>query len=72
MAPRKPQNRGDVVSRTPLRLRERTAALRVWMHRHPRTMGGVYFVPVAIVLEHWQTTFPALTGAVAAAAKAVA
>ncbi len=56
--PRKPRSRGDVTSWSFLRVRERVATVRVWMYEHPRTMGGIYFVPAALMLEHYQVTFP--------------
>lgn len=67
LAPRKPQKRDDVVSRTPLRVRERVAFVRYWRHVHKRTQGVLLAVPAALVLEHYRVTFPFAVDTVVAA-----
>lgn len=60
--PRKPQNRGDVVSWSWFRLRERTAAVRLYVYEHPHRCTAAVVAPATLVcgftLEHWQVTFP--------------
>lgn len=67
LAPRKPQKRDDVVSRTPLRLRERVAFVRYWLFVHKRTQGALLCAPSLLILEHYRVTFPFATDAVVAA-----
>jgi len=66
--PRKPVNRGDVASWSWLRVRERVAAVRVYIYEHPTRYTIAWSSPLAVgtvlTLEHWQVTFPAIQAAV--------
>jgi len=62
IAPRKPMDRGEVESRTPLRVRERAAAIRWWFYAHPITTGILIGAVLVLLLEHNDVTFPAIAG----------
>lgn len=58
--PAPPARREDVVSRSPLRVRERIAWLRYWWHVYPARRGAILMAIAFPTVEHYETTFPAI------------
>lgn len=61
--PRAPQRRGEIRSWTPLHLRERLAFVRCYQHDHPQQRAMALGASGFGLLEHYRTTFPAISDA---------
>ena len=62
IAPRKPMDRGEVESRTRLRIRERIAAVRWFFYCHPWLLWVAGGAVATLTVEHYDVTFPAIGG----------